>query len=1027
MSSSRKLRNSQEKAKVDGEPSKDESPSCILGGKDEKSPSNLQASTESSPFNKASNTGVEMNPDATFPSSEAHSSESHDVCTPFALCLPHSTRTAVSHMPYLPAHARKPSGLRKPSPSLGYFRQTKTSVTRGLLKAESSMYQLQRSGDLRPAETLASQVDKDNIANLNCKILGFEPESSTASCKVIKTGLEGNSVERVNIPSVIKKLVPVRDKTRDHVGSFDETVPDHIKYEEKKLQDAELLMNGKQHPPQAGIHEHISKDGDIMNSIPVFIENKGSARSDFRDAEFPQASYNTQSLVVRRLEGGNPNEAEESGISSVIDGLDCNSQYRNMINFSGEVMKEAYIGGCSNLSGGEFAKVKSFAVGDDGIFDNDKYILKIKRNLSKAQRDLTNNGGGDCDSLNVAGSDFSKEEMEKLEVAYEHEDSQNLKEAFTSEQITDRAQTGGLAADISSETLSGGHCETNPGGLSIYSEHKSQCGNILHSTGQSLSKHVCIDQSQDEQIAKTGLSAPPYHPDESGFDKFDVTSAQIELEGNRITMIGEDPVDIMCFIPVKITLPENCNHSTDEEFNCNKILANSTTSLDFGASSSRTRDKMVPDVPGSIGECRKPIKESVLEMMDETEIHNSLNCHSEGNLTSSTEFGSSSRGTQNVIGSGILGPVGEGNKLINDVFLFKGMDELENQDSPNKPNDGNQIIKLKLGILSPENLKVEKSHTCSLADFSASSPKELGYHKVVLESLDTPPKLRDTRQSNEVGKTTNALTNILQMENAQVETLDSDVQLPGKDPSTVVEECESSNAFENFRDAFPAPKSVDAGGLESPSFPNKEPLIHGSGNDADELDVIHCVAGVLSYPAAMDSLHLEADLSEGRSKKNTVTVTTDCIESVEGDQTSSRIRRKVVDILNQDIVLKESETGNPSGSENSQSELCHGLEDTEQCINDDTVLPVKNTESCLKKGNLLILPPRDAVPFSDEWLAAMEAAGEDILTMKSGAVQNSPQEKSLSEPSPWSPVKKKNNQLGPYDCTKFHHNVPPES
>lgn len=38
----------------------------------------------------------------------------------------------------------------------------------------------------------------------------------------------------------------------------------------------------------------------------------------------------------------------------------------------------------------------------------------------------------------------------------------------------------------------------------------------------------------------------------------------------------------------------------------------------------------------------------------------------------------------------------------------------------------------------------------------------------------------------------------------------------------------------------------------------------------------------------------------------------------------------------------------------------------------------KDAESCLKKANLLILPPRDAVPFSDEWLAAMEAAGEVI-------------------------------------------------
>ncbi|MCD7454182.1 hypothetical protein HAX54_023896 [Datura stramonium] len=1028
MSSSRKLRNSQEKAKADAEPLKDKSSSCISRGNNEKSPSKLQAPTESSPVNKASNTGVVMNPDATLPSIRAHSSESHDVCTPlFALRLPHSTRTAVSSMPYLPAQAMKPSGLRRPSPSLGFFRQTKASDTHHLLKAESSMCPLQRSGDLRPPETLARKEGKDNLANLNCKILGSESESSTACCKVIKTGLEGNSVERVNIPSVIKKLDPVSDKFRDHVGNFDVKVPDHMKHEEKRLQDAELLMNCKQHPPQTGKHECINEDGDLMNSIAGFIENKGSAGSDFRDSQFPQASYNKQSLVLHRLEGGNPNEAEESGISSVIDGLICNSQLGNMINFSGEVMKEGYTGDCNNLPGGEFEKVKSFAVEDDGIFDKDKYIMKIKSNLSKAQRELRNSEDGNCESLNLAGSDFNEDKMAKSEAAYQHENSPNLKEAFTSKQITDRAQTGGLVADVSSETLSDENCETNPGGLSIYSEHKYQGGNVLHSSAQFLSQHICIDQSQDEQIAKTGLSALPYQPDENGFDRFDVTSAQTELEGNRITVVGEDPADIMCFSPVKISLPENCNHSADEEFNCNKILANSTTCLEFDSSSSGTRDKVV-SVPGSIGECRRPIRESVLGVVDETEIHNSLNCHSEGNLTSSMEFGSSSRGTQNVIGSGILGPVGEGNQLIKDVFLFKGMDEFEIRDSSNKPNDGNQIISLKLGMLSPESLKVEESHMCSHADFVPSSPTELEYHKVVLESLHTAPKSGDTRQAIEVGNTTNALTNILQMEDAPMETHDNDAQLlPGKGPSTVVEECESSNAFESFRDAFPT-RSVDAGGSECPSFLNQEsPLIHGSGRCADELDVIHCVAGRLSYPATIESSTLEADLSEGTSKIHTASVTTDCIDLVEGDQTSSRIRRKVVDMLNQDIMLKESENGKPSGSESSQKELCHGLEDAEQCTNDDTILSVKNTESCLKKGNLLILPPRDAVPFSDEWLAAMEAAGEDILAMKGGAVQNSPQEKSLPEPSPWSPVKKKNNQLGPFDCTKFHHNVPPDS
>ncbi|XP_057449061.1 uncharacterized protein LOC130740460 isoform X2 [Lotus japonicus] len=69
-------------------------------------------------------------------------------------------------------------------------------------------------------------------------------------------------------------------------------------------------------------------------------------------------------------------------------------------------------------------------------------------------------------------------------------------------------------------------------------------------------------------------------------------------------------------------------------------------------------------------------------------------------------------------------------------------------------------------------------------------------------------------------------------------------------------------------------------------------------------------------------------------------------------------------------------------------------------------------------------PPPNAAPFSDEWLAALEAAGEEILTMKSGAVQNSPPHKPQHEPSPWSPVRRKSQAIGPFDCTKVtKHNV----
>ncbi|KAL5581172.1 hypothetical protein UlMin_013614, partial [Ulmus minor] len=56
-----------------------------------------------------------------------------------------------------------------------------------------------------------------------------------------------------------------------------------------------------------------------------------------------------------------------------------------------------------------------------------------------------------------------------------------------------------------------------------------------------------------------------------------------------------------------------------------------------------------------------------------------------------------------------------------------------------------------------------------------------------------------------------------------------------------------------------------------------------------------------------------------------------------------------------------------------------------------------------KKTEVVIKPPPNVAPFSDEWLAAIEAAGEEILTIKSGAVQNSPPDKSQPELNPWSP------------------------
>ncbi|CAL4996017.1 unnamed protein product [Urochloa decumbens] len=66
---------------------------------------------------------------------------------------------------------------------------------------------------------------------------------------------------------------------------------------------------------------------------------------------------------------------------------------------------------------------------------------------------------------------------------------------------------------------------------------------------------------------------------------------------------------------------------------------------------------------------------------------------------------------------------------------------------------------------------------------------------------------------------------------------------------------------------------------------------------------------------------------------------------------------------------------------------------------------------------------KDLVPFTEEWLAVMEARGQEVLEQKTGAVQNSPPYKTAPEPSPWSPVKRKAQDVGPFDCTKYSKSV----
>ncbi|KAL8029856.1 hypothetical protein ABFX02_14G250300 [Erythranthe guttata] len=129
-----------------------------------------------------------------------------------------------------------------------------------------------------------------------------------------------------------------------------------------------------------------------------------------------------------------------------------------------------------------------------------------------------------------------------------------------------------------------------------------------------------------------------------------------------------------------------------------------------------------------------------------------------------------------------------------------------------------------------------------------------------------------------------------------------------------------------------------------------------------------------------------------------------------------------------DVSYEDNALEIPEDSVTGQKQICSSILRSSSVSENEAVSAPNNELGVgLNERSSLLVPPQNAVPFSDEWLAAIEAAGEDILTRKGGAVQNSPPDKSLPEPSPWSPVRKKNNQIGPFDCTKYNNVDPSDS
>ncbi|KAL0919580.1 hypothetical protein M5K25_011683 [Dendrobium thyrsiflorum] len=116
-----------------------------------------------------------------------------------------------------------------------------------------------------------------------------------------------------------------------------------------------------------------------------------------------------------------------------------------------------------------------------------------------------------------------------------------------------------------------------------------------------------------------------------------------------------------------------------------------------------------------------------------------------------------------------------------------------------------------------------------------------------------------------------------------------------------------------------------------------------------------------------------------------------------------------------DVQLAAAEECQPQND----LQLCELRSETSS-VEENGLMPAKKASlDNLKQDTSLLKPHLSAVPYSEEWLSAIEAFGEDILEVKTGTVQNSPPDKGIPEHGPWSPVRRKAQDVGPFDCTKY--------
>ncbi|KAL3530623.1 hypothetical protein ACH5RR_009945 [Cinchona calisaya] len=950
----------QSKAKAGSEPLLNKSSASHAKRNKVNPPANLHASTHLCPVvgNRVNNSGPKVTPKDVPPSVKAVSSKGRDVTSQLAASLPQNNAITGRTLQHFQVQLAKPSGLRMPSPSLGFFGQSKASVSHNFSqRVVDSNHRVGKLDDRRPPQS-PSKIPESVNSNMQ-----IENAMASSSRYVL------NAVSNQTIAQGVGE-----DAMKDG---------ETISHEQSCAQSAVDVNGGRITIKNPCEEETFGNYGVIDHDVPV---------------ESQTGSVN-KSIV--------PNS-----VMLMSNTLSCVQDIHQP----------------SSL---QTHSLKASSVEEYLVPDVDKPSIVKEGSSEKLVGDLQNCASEDIGYNNFETSEPTSLKLENSEFSSQHLHTSLLEDSFMRNEITDNSHIKETVLEIPNMILTARRCKNsleksleigdldNPSVSLLGSQTTclefEQISNSIHG----LLTYDCMSEQSQKEVIETLDERVKSEIDNSGAEVAEVFGG-MEKEGfDSSKMAGEDILRNLILGSVEVC-PPVADHDCllDANVGSAVILSGEASSLDLHSYSSEEPDLKVVGAPGSFN--RKKLSREVDEKnLTIPEPADQILCggpYLESQIADVNQISVSSE-------SDVCDKEQKMNlqNIVETDSSLNGYSRIDLEKFSTLPQDAfaMQISEYGTEAANASNISQTGDDSEYLADGNVPVQCFMGHTSVACDQYAAGANFTEESEQTELP---NCCTFFEEVSKYNNELL---LRNCLHEETTEFENSKKGNVLRTGIDANPEkgePSEIEL--KSSRAFPDASlsPPLKFNGHDGTKVNGGSCIDESRSSCMEIKFSSEKCKLFSGSQLRHGVELGGLLLE---GDLTPPRS-------LNQSVQLTNSTL---TGENN--PEVCQDVDsrpvdtnydlDTSLCQEEDENATLRigsnNSVSTSNETNLMILPPRNAVPFSDEWLAAIEAAGEEILTMKSGAVQNSPPDKSLPEPSPWSPVKRKNNSIGPYDCTKFTNNM----